>query len=107
MMKRTKALPAKKACIASEKGCTRRTNAVINSCIKTLNKHIDAAAINGEYIAHTWFHNHSGVLTLNVMNIIANHFRKVGYLVEVRQTDKDSAFVEEYFIELNWEDAAC
>ena len=107
MMKRTKALPAKEARIASEKGRTRRTNAVINSCIETLNKYIDVAAINGEYITHTWFHNSSGVLTLDVMNIIANHFRKVGYLVEVRQTEKDSAFVEEYFIELNWEDAAC
>ena len=105
-MKRTKALPAKEARIASEKGRVRRTNAVINSCIETLNKHIDAATMNGEYIAHTWFHNSSGVLTLDVMNIIADHFRKVGYLVEVEQTDKDS-FVEEYFIELNWEEAAC
>ena len=105
-MKRTKALSAKEARIASEKGRVRRTNAVINSCIETLNKHIDAATMNGEYIAHTWFHNSSGVLTLDVMNIIADHFRKVGYLVEVEQTDKDS-FVEEYFIELNWEEAAC
>ena len=105
-MKRTKALPAKEARIASEKGRVRRTNTVINSCIETLNKHIDAATMNGEYIAHTWFHNSSGVLTLDVMNIIADHFRKVGYLVEVEQTDKDS-FVEEYFIELNWEEAAC
>lgn len=106
MMKKTKALPAKEARIASEEGRTRRTNAVINSCIGTLNKHIDMAAMNGEYVAHTWFHNHSGVLTLDVMNIIANHFRKVGYLVEVKQTEKDSVFVEEYFIELNWADAA-
>ena len=106
-MKRTKVLPAKEARVASERGRTRRTNEVINSCIGTLNRHIDVAAMNGEYIAHTWFHNHSGVLTLNVMNIIADHFRKVGYLVEVKQTDKDPAFVEEYFIELNWEDAAC
>ena len=106
MMKRTKALPAREARTASEKGRVRRTNAVINSCIETLNKHIDAATMNGEYIAHTWFHNSSGVLTLDVMNIIADHFRKVGYLVEVEQTDKDS-FVEEYFIELNWEEAAC
>ena len=106
MMKRTKALSAKKARTASEKGRVRRTNAVINSCIETLNKQIDAATMNGEYIAHTWFHNSSGVLTLDVMNIIADHFRKVGYLVEVEQTDKDS-FVEEYFIELNWEEAAC
>lgn len=105
-MKRTKALSAKKARTASEKGRVRRTNAVINSCIETLNKHIDAATMNGEYIAHTWFHNSSGVLTLDVMNIIADHFRKVGYLVEVEQTDKDS-FVEEYFIELNWEETAC
>ena len=106
MIRRTKALSAKKARTASEKGRVRRTNAVINSCIETLNKHIDAATMNGEYIAHTWFHNSSGVLTLDVMNIIADHFRKVGYLVEVEQTDKDS-FVEEYFIELNWEEAAC
>ena len=105
-MKRTKALPAKNARVASEKGLTRRTNTVINSCIGTLNKHIDMATMNGEYIAHTWFHNSSGVLTLDVMNIIADHFRKVGYLVEVEQTDKDS-FVEEYFIEPNWEEAAC
>ena len=107
MMKRTKALPAREARIASEKGRTRRTNAVINSCIGTLNKHIDMTTMNGEYIAHTWFHNSSGVLTLDVMNIIADHFRKVGYLVEVKQSDKDPVFVEEYFIELNWEDAAC
>lgn len=106
-MKRTKALPAKEARIASEKGRTKRTRAVINSCIGTLNNHIDAAAMNGEYIAHTWFHNNSGVLTLDVMNIIADYFRKVGYLVEVKQSDKDPAYVEEYFIELNWEDAAC
>lgn len=107
MMKRTKALSAKEARIASEKGRVRRTNTVINSCIGTLNKHIDMATMNGEYIAHTWFHNNSGVLTSDVMNIIANHFRKAGYLVEVRQTDKDPVFVEEYFIELNWKDAAC
>ena len=107
MMKRTKALPAKEARIASEKGRTKRTNTVINSCIGTLNRYIDAAAMNGEYIAHTWFHNNSGVLTSDVMNIIADHFRKVGYLVEVKQSDEDPAFVEEYFIELNWEDAAC
>lgn len=106
-MKRAKALPAKDARVASERGRTRRTNEVINSCIGTLNRHIDAATMKGEYIAHTWFHNHSGVLTLNIMNIIADHFRKVGYLVEVKQTDKDPAFVEEYFIELNWEEVAC
>lgn len=106
-MKRTKALSAKKARTASEKGRVRRTNAVINSCIGTLNNYIDAAAINGEYTAHTWFHNNSGVLTLDVMNIIADYFRKVGYLVEVRQSDKDPVFVEEYFIELNWEETAC
>lgn len=105
-MKKNKALPAKEARVASKKGRTRRTNAIINSCIGTLNRYIDAATMNGEYIAHTWFHNHSGVLTLDVMNIIADHFRKVGYLVEVKQTDKDPVFVEEYFIELNWEDAA-
>lgn len=107
MLKRTKALPAKEARVASERGRTKRTNEVIDSCVKTLNRYIDAATMNGEYVAHTWFHNNSGVLTPDVMNIIANHFRKVGYLVEVRQTDKDSVFVEEYFIELNWEDAAC
>lgn len=107
MVKRTKVLSAKEARIVSEKGRTSRTNAVINSCIETLNKCINTAAMNGGYIAHTWFHNNSGVLTLDVMNIIANHFRKVGYLVEVKQTEKDSAFVEEYFIELNWEDTAC
>lgn len=105
-MKKNKALPAKEARVASEKGRTKRTNEVINSCIGTLNRYIDAATMDGEYSAHTWFHNSSGVLTLNVMNIIADHFRKVGYLVEVKQTDKDPVFVEEYFIELNWEDAA-
>ena len=105
-MKRIKALPAKEARIASEKGRTKRTNEIINSYIGTLNRYIDAATIEGEYIAHAWFHNHSGVLTLDVMNIIADHFRKVGYLVEIKQTDKDPAFIEEYFIELNWEDAA-
>lgn len=107
MLKRTKAFPAKEARVASEKGRARRTNEIINSCIKTLNRFIDAAMINGEYTAFTWFHNNSGVLTLDVMNIIADHFRKAGYLVEVKQSDKDSDFVEEYFIELNWEDAAC
>lgn len=107
MMKKNKALPAKEARIASERGRTKRTNAVINSCIGTLNKYIDAATMDGEYAAHTWFRNNSGVLTLDVMNIIADHFRKVGYLVEVKQTEEDSSFVEEYFIELNWEDAAC
>lgn len=106
MITRTKALPAEKARVISEKGRIRRTNTVINSCIGTLNSFIDAAAINGEYTAHTWFRNNSGVLTLDVMNIIADHFRKVGYLVEVKQTE-DFAFIEEYFIELNWKDAAC
>lgn len=106
-MRRTKALPAKEARIASEKGRIRRTNTVINSCIGTLNRYIDAATMNGEYIAHTWFRNNSGVLTLDVMNIIADYFRKVGYLVEVKQTEEDPPFVEEYFIELNWEDVAC
>lgn len=107
MMMRTKALPAEKARVISEKGRIKQTNVIINGCIRTLNELIDAAAINGEYTVHTWFHNHSGVLTLNVMNIIADHFRKAGYLVEVKQTEEDSAFIEEYFIELNWEDAAC
>ena len=107
MMKKNKALPAKEARVASEKGRIRRTNEVINSCIGTLNRYIDAAAMNGEYIAHTWLRNNSGVLTLDVMNIIADYFRKVGYLVEVKQSDTDPAYVEEYFIELNWEETAC
>lgn len=107
MMKRAKALSAKEARIASEKGRVRRTNEVINNCIRTLNRHIDIATMEGEYIAHTWFHNNSGVLTLDVMNIIADHFRKVGYLVKVKQTEEGPPFVEEYFIEINWEDAAC
>lgn len=107
MMKRAKALPAKEARVASEKGGVKQTNKIINNCIETLNRHIEVAATKGEYSIHTWFHNNSGVLTLNAMNIIANHFREAGYLVEVRQTDTDPAFVEEYFIELNWEDTAC
>lgn len=106
-MERTKALPAKEARIVSERGRTNRADEVINRCIETLNKRINTAAMNGEYITHTWLHNHSGVLTLEVMNIVADHFRKAGYLVEVRQTDKDPAFIKEYFIELNWEEAAC
>ena len=106
MMKRTKALPAKEARVASEKGRTKRTNEIINSCIGTLNRCIDAATMDGEYTAHTWFRNNRGVLTLDVMNIIADHFRKVGYLVEVKQTEEDPVFVEEYFIKLNWESAA-
>ena len=107
MITRTKALPAKKARIASEKGRIKQTNVIINGCIRTLNELIDAATLNGEYTVHTWFRNNSGVLTLDVMNIIADHFRKVGYLVKVKQTEEDSAFTEEYLIELNWEDAAC
>lgn len=107
MLKRTKTFSAKEAQIASEKGLTRRTNRVINNCIETLNRHIEVATVDGKYSASTWFHNNSGVLTSEVMNIIANHFRKAGYLVVVRQTDTDPAFVEEYFIELNWEEAAC
>lgn len=46
MITRTKALPAEKARVISEKGRIRRTNTVINSCIGTLNSFIDAAAIN-------------------------------------------------------------
>ena len=107
MLKRTKALPAKEARVASEKGRTRRTNAVINSCIETLNKHIEAAAENGAYNAHTWLHNHSGVLTLNTMNIIADYFRAAGYSVTMKQVENDSVFVEQYSIELNWENIAC
>lgn len=107
MITRTKALPAEKARVISEKGRIKQTNVIINGYIRTLNELIDAAAINGEYTTYTWFHNNSGVLTLDVMNIIADHFRKVGYLVEVKQTETDPDFTEEYFIELNWEDAAC
>ena len=106
-MKRTKALPAKNARVASEKGLTRRTNAVINSCIETLNKHIEAAAENGAYSTHTWLHNHSGVLTLNNMNIIADHFRSAGYSVKLEQTIDNPNLVEQYSIELNWEKVAC
>lgn len=107
MIRRTKALPAKNARIVSEKGLTRRTNAVINSCIETLNKHIEAAAENGAYSTHTWLHNHSGVLTLSNMNIIADYFCAAGYSVKVEQTISNPALVEQYSIELNWEDAAC
>lgn len=107
MIRRTKALPAKEARVASEKGLTRRTNAVINSCIETLNKHIEAAAENGAYSTHTWLHNHSGVLTLSNMNIIADHFRSAGYSVKLEQTTNDPVFVEQYSIELNWEKVAC
>lgn len=108
MMKRTEALPAKEARVASERGGIKQTNKVINNCIETLNRYIAAAAAaDGKYNTYTWFHNNSGVLTLSVMNIIANHFRKAGYSVKVEETLKDSTFVEEYFIELDWEDAAC
>ena len=107
MLKRVKALPAKDARIVSKKGLKRRTNAVINNCIETLNKHIEATAENGAYSAHTWLHNHSGVLTLNAMNIIADYFRSAGYSVKLEQTTNDPAFVEQYSIELNWENVAC
>ena len=106
MIRRTKALPAKEARVASEKGLKRRTNTVINSCIETLNKHIEISAENGAYSSHTWLHNNSGVLTLNTMNIIADYFRSAGYSVKVEQTKNDPTFAEEYFIELNWEDSA-
>ena len=107
MMKRTKALSAKEARIASEKGRVRRTNAVINSCIETLNQHIVVAAESGAYSSHTWLHNNSGVLTLNTMNIIADYFRSAGYSVKVEQTIDNPNLVEQYSIELNWEEAAC
>ena len=109
MLKRTKALPAKEARMASEKGRTRRTKAVINSCIGTLNNHIDAAAMNGEYTAHTWFHNNSGFLTPAAMEVVKEYYSKLGYIIEV--VDNGPEFDgdrEHYQVELNWEDeAAC
>ncbi len=107
MLKRAKALPAKEARVASEKGGVKQTNKAINNCIETLNRHIEVATAAGEYSAHTWFHNNSGFLTLNAMNIIANHFREAGYSVTMEKTENDPVFVEEYFIELDWEDTAC
>lgn len=107
MIKRTKALPVKEARMASERGRVKRTNTVINSCIGTLNRHIEVAIAEGEYSTHTWLRNNSGFLTFSAMNIIADHFRKAGYSVTVEKIENDPVFVEEYAIELNWEDTAC
>ena len=92
----------------SAQGLSRRTNAVINSCINTINSRIHCAADNGEYSTTIWFSNNSGVLTPMAIMVISAHFSKLGYSVDGTELEKrDEYAMEEYCIRVSWEEAAC
>lgn len=108
MIKKNKTPTLTKARKMSAQGLSRRTNAVINSCINTINSHIDCAAENGEYNTRTWFCNNSGILTPVAIEKIVTHFSKLGYSVDTTELEKrDEYAVEEYCIRVSWEEAAC
>lgn len=103
MTKKNKPLPIKKAREYSRNGNIRRTNAVKNSCISTLNRFIESAGEAGETHTGTWFKNSSGFLTPSVIAEIVELFKAEGYNVTAEQTEDHP---ENYFICVDW-DTAC
>ena len=108
MFKKNKTPTASQARKMSEMGLSRRTNAVIHSCISTIDGRINCAADNGEYSTTVWFANNSGVLTPTAIMVISAHFSKLGYRVEGTEVEKrDEYAMEEYCLRVSWEEAAC
>ena len=93
----------------SKDGYNRRTKAVIDSCIDTIDKYIACSAANGDYHMCTWFHNNRDFLTPAAMEVIKEYYSKLGYIIKVvidgPEFDGDR---EHYQVELSWKDeAAC
>ena len=106
MLKKTKPLPIKKAKEYSRKGNIKRTNAIKNSCISTINRFIEAAGEAGETHTGTWFSNNSGFLTPSVIEEIVELFKSEGYDATAEQTEDREDYPENYYIRIDW-DAAC
>lgn len=106
MLKKIKPLSIKKAKEYSRKGHIRRTNAIKNNCINTINRFIESASDAGETHTGTWFKNNSGFLAPSVIVEIAELFKAEGYSVTVEQTEDREDYPEEYYISIDW-DTAC
>lgn len=93
----------------SKDGYNRRTKAVIDSCINTIDRYIACSAENGDYYTYVWFHNNSGFLTPTAMEVVKEHYSKLGYSIKIRNDDPEfDGDREHYQVDLNWEDeAAC
>ena len=98
MMKKIKPLSIKKAKEYSRKGNIRRTNAIKNNCINTINRFIEAAGEAGE--------THTGFLTPSVIAEIVELFEAEGYSVTAEQTEDRKDYPENYYIRIDW-DTAC
>lgn len=106
MTKKIKPLPIKKARDYSQKGRIRRTNAIKNDCINTINRFITAAGEEGETNTGTWFRNYSGFLTPSVIAEIVELFKAEGYYITAEQAEDREGYPENYCIHVKW-DAAC
>ena len=103
MIKKHKTPTLAKARKMSAQGLSRRTNAVINSCINTINNRINCAADNGEYSTTVWFSNNSGVLTPAAIGAISAHFSKLGYRIDGTEMEKRNEYErEEYCLRVSW-----
>mgnify|MGYP003300518714 CR=1 FL=1 len=93
----------------SKDGYNRRTKAVINSCINTIDKYIACSAENGDYSTCTWFHNNSGFLTPAAMEVVKEYYSKLGYSIKIRDDSPEfDGDREHYQVDLSGEDeAAC
>ena len=97
----------------SKDGYNRRTKAVIDSCINTIDRYIACSAENGDYYTRTWFHNDSGFLTPAAMEVVKDYYSKLGYIIEV--VDDRAKFDgpefgydrEHYQVTVSWKEAAC
>ena len=89
----------------SEKGSSRRTQTVINDCIRTINRYIEVATEEGTYSTHTWFNNKSGYLTEAAFDKVVKHFTQLGYKVKVKIfPPQDPQYNSiEFQISVNWE----
>lgn len=92
----------------SKNGYNKRTKAVIDSCINTIDRYIVCSAENGDYHMRIWFHNNSGFLTPAAMEMVKDYYSKLGYIIEVvidgPEFDGDR---EHYQVTVNWKEAAC
>ena len=103
MFKKNKTPTASQARKMSEMGLSKRTNAVINSCINTIDGRINCATDSGEYSTTVWFSNNSGVLTPAAIGVISAYFSKLGYRVEGTEVEKRNEYErEEYCLRVSW-----
>ena len=93
----------------SKDGYSRRTKAVIDSCIDTIDKYIACSAANGDYHMCTWFHNNRDFLTPMAMEVVKDYYSKLGYIIEVAVDGPEfEGDGEHYQVTLNWKDeTAC